>query len=445
MSSCSAACQETQHPTIQNRLQSILRSRPEWWIYAIFWQAHKENSGRVNLSWGDGHFRGNKDRASAGIISTNRANELGLNSERKKVMTFSRDLVESLFEENVVDHVTDSEWFYAVSATQSFGVGCGIVGRAFSSGAFVWLSGAHQLQLSDCDRVKEAGMHGIQTLVFIPTLSGVVELGSSLPIEQDWSLIQLAKSLFIGNSDTVNALLIENRVSKKEGRGGSSSDSGRSDSDGNFPSPTATAAEDDTNNNRGKKRGRKPVAVCGREFPINHVEAERQRREKLNSRFYALRSVVPNVSKMDKASLLNDAVVYIEKLKDKIKDLETELDRQASQIQMASATASGGAVENRSSSSWPPPFSRSSETTNSFMEVDVRIVGSEAIVRVQCPDVNYPSARLMNALRDLEFRIYHVSISSVNDMMLHDVVVKVPMGVTSEEAMRKAIIRLLHN
>ncbi|KAE8724158.1 Detected protein of unknown function [Hibiscus syriacus] len=39
---------------------------------------------------------------------------------------------------------------------------------------------------------------------------------------------------------------------------------------------------------RPRKRGRKPAN--GREEPLNHVEAERQRREKLNQRFYALRA-----------------------------------------------------------------------------------------------------------------------------------------------------------
>ncbi|KAI9121765.1 hypothetical protein K1719_007155 [Acacia pycnantha] len=58
-------------------------------------------------------------------------------------------------------------------------------------------------------------------------------------------------------------------------------------------------------------------------MPLNHVEAERQRRERLNQRFYALRSVVPNVSKMERASLFSDAVTYINELKVKIEELET--------------------------------------------------------------------------------------------------------------------------
>lgn len=48
-----------------------------------------------------------------------------------------------------------------------------------------------------------------------------------------------------------------------------------------------------------RKRGRKPAN--DREEPLTHVQAERQRREKLNQRFYALRAVVPNVSKVLKS------------------------------------------------------------------------------------------------------------------------------------------------
>ena len=74
-----------------------------------------------------------------------------------------------------------------------------------------------------------------------------------------------------------------------------------------------------------RKRGRKPAN--GREAPLNHVEAERQRREKLNQRFYALRSVVPNISKMDKASLLGDAIAYINELQAKVRIMEAEKER----------------------------------------------------------------------------------------------------------------------
>ena len=47
-------------------------------------------------------------------------------------------------------------------------------------------------------------------------------------------------------------------------------------------------------------------------------EAEWQRREKFNQRFYALRAIVPNKSKMDKASLLGDAISYITDLQKKM-------------------------------------------------------------------------------------------------------------------------------
>ncbi|CAK9133714.1 unnamed protein product [Ilex paraguariensis] len=46
--------------------------------------------------------------------------------------------------------------------------------------------------------------------------------------------------------------------------------------------------------------------------------------EKLNQWFYALKAVVPNISKMDKAYLPGDAIAYITDLQTKIRILEAE-------------------------------------------------------------------------------------------------------------------------
>ncbi|MED6135352.1 hypothetical protein PIB30_045681 [Stylosanthes scabra] len=56
----------------------------------------------------------------------------------------------------------------------------------------------------------------------------------------------------------------------------------------------------------------------------SHVAAERRRREKLNEKFMTLRSLVPYVTKMDKASILGDTIEYVKQLHEKVKKLEEE-------------------------------------------------------------------------------------------------------------------------
>nr|XP_043632651.1 transcription factor bHLH18-like [Erigeron canadensis]XP_043632652.1 transcription factor bHLH18-like [Erigeron canadensis] len=54
----------------------------------------------------------------------------------------------------------------------------------------------------------------------------------------------------------------------------------------------------------------------------DHVLAERKRREKLAQRFVSLSSLLPDLKKMDKATVLEDAASYIQELQSRVKELE---------------------------------------------------------------------------------------------------------------------------
>ncbi|PON55987.1 Basic helix-loop-helix transcription factor [Parasponia andersonii] len=56
-----------------------------------------------------------------------------------------------------------------------------------------------------------------------------------------------------------------------------------------------------------------------------NIVSERNRRKKLNERLFALRAVVPNISKMDKASIIKDAIDYIQQLHEQEKSIQAEI------------------------------------------------------------------------------------------------------------------------
>nr|AWW87397.1 bHLH1 protein [Tectona grandis] len=157
---------------------------------------------------------------------------------------------------------------------------------------------------------------------------------------------------------------------------------------------------------RPRKRGRKPAN--GREEPLNHVEAERQRREKLNQRFYALRAVVPNISKMDKASLLGDAIAYITELQKKLKDMELERERLGNMSREASVSE---ANSNR-------------EMQDIASSINIEAGLEEVTVRVSCPLDAHPASRVIQAIKDAQGTIVEAKMATGTERVFHTFIVK---------------------
>ncbi|KAL6536527.1 hypothetical protein OROGR_013099 [Orobanche gracilis] len=550
--------------TIQQRLLALVEGARESWTYAIFWQSSVvDYAGPSVLGWGDGYYKGEEDKGKRRTASSASEQE-----HRKRVLRELNSLISGPVDDVVDEEVTDTEWFFLISMTQSFVSGAGVPGQALYSSNPVWLTGAERLSASHCERARQSQEFGLQTLVCIPSSNGVVELGSTEVIFQSSDLMKMVKTLFNFNcseasgswtladshpaelwltdpscagvdfKDSVNHSYTNNNIntnitSTKIVPGSENpsfstlshgpstkelnfSEFGPFNRSGNVRSNVACKpdsrdilnlgetrngnlfGENNKNNNKRKKssptskgsneegmlsftsdipkndngcgidsdlsdlevsvakefesssrvvdpekkprkRGRKPAN--GRGEPLNHVEAERQRREKLNQRFYALRAVVPNVSKMDKASLLGDAIAYINELKSKLHDVE--LDKEDLRRQLESHKKELSFVTS------PPPehdLTVSSRGGNinvdvdMDMDIDVKIIGRDAMIRIQCSKNNHPAAKLMVALKELDLDVHHASVSVVNDLMIQQATVKMEGRFFSQDQLRIALI-----
>ncbi|KAH0465724.1 hypothetical protein IEQ34_005827 [Dendrobium chrysotoxum] len=585
--------------TLQQRLQMLIEGGRESWTYAIFWQSSNDVGSGVNLlGWGDGYYKGSEEGKKKRKVNT--AASAAEQEHRKRVLRELNSLISggasgSSPDDSVEEEVTDTEWFFLVSMTQSFINGHGLPGQAYLSGMPSWFSGIDRPTMASCERARQAKELGIQTMVCVPVGTGVVEFGSTEVIFHSAEMMNKVKTLFVFNGhgssaaavpwlqpavadqvdadpstiwisdpsiiqikdsvfpptaisasqapirldkpstsgltesrnsipiqqtlqnrhpsvnqqhplysrelnssdftrnnatpyqpskpesrDVLNfgeskrnsfssapsaqqqipddkknkkaALDTTSRGSNEEGMLSFSSAPARHVSTGQGKGASAAADSDHSDldasvreaessrvvepEKRPRKRGRKPAN--GREEPLNHVEAERMRREKLNQKFYALRAVVPNVSKMDKASLLGDAISYINELRSKLQALESDKEGLQSQLESLKEESNEGP-----SRPLPPHLAATAEHELKVMngygrtagvEIEVKLLGVEAMIRIQCQRRNHPAARLMATLKDLDLELYYASVSVVKDLMILQATVKMSScGYTQEQ------------
>ncbi|XP_027161399.1 transcription factor bHLH18-like [Coffea eugenioides] len=110
----------------------------------------------------------------------------------------------------------------------------------------------------------------------------------------------------------------------------------------------------------------------------DHIMAERKRREKLSQRFIALSALVPGLKKMDKASVLGDAIKYLKQLQEKVKTLEEEARKNSMErvVYVSKYTLCDDGHEDSSSDE--------NFCDEPLPEVEAKFCNKEVLIRVHC-------------------------------------------------------------
>ncbi|RZB85364.1 basic helix-loop-helix protein A-like [Glycine soja] len=198
-------------------------------------------------------------------------------------------------------------------------------------------------------------------------------------------------------------------------------------------SPQTTAADT-------KLRGK---GAPQEELSANHVLAERRRREKLNERFIILRSLVPFVTKMDKASILGDTIEYVKQLRRKIQELEAR-NRQMTEAEQRSKLPEIAVQRTSSSSSKEQQRSGVTMTekrkvrivegvvakakaveAEATTSVQVSIIESDALLEIECRHKEGLLLDVMQMLREVRIEVIGVQSSLNNGVFVAELRAKV--------------------
>ncbi|XP_077242057.1 transcription factor ABORTED MICROSPORES-like [Tasmannia lanceolata] len=151
------------------------------------------------------------------------------------------------------------------------------------------------------------------------------------------------------------------------------------------------------------------------QYKSKNLIAERNRRTKLNNRLLALRALVPNITKMSKAKILDDAFDYVKELQNQVEKLQQEL---------LEISDEDGDHQETDKSTIKKEVTKSTISQGRGMEerkVEVvvsPINASKLVMKVLCENRRGVLVKLLEAISDLGLEVTNINVTTFEDFLL---------------------------
>ncbi|XP_009771547.1 transcription factor bHLH18-like [Nicotiana sylvestris] len=179
----------------------------------------------------------------------------------------------------------------------------------------------------------------------------------------------------------------------------------------------------------------------------DHVLSERKRRERLTQCFISLSTLIPNLKKLDKASILGDAIKYIKQLENQVKSLEEETKKFSKEPVVAVKRT--GLLSTYVNSSSSEENSNISSTNKSVPEIEVRAADGNALIRIYCKKQATIIKEIFSQVEKFNLTIISSSVMPFGDISTYiTIVAKMDhqLNMTAEYAakrIRETIMKLI--
>ncbi|XP_027917993.1 transcription factor bHLH18-like [Vigna unguiculata] len=158
----------------------------------------------------------------------------------------------------------------------------------------------------------------------------------------------------------------------------------------------------------------------------DHIIAERMRREKISQQFIALSSLIPDLKKMDKVSVLVEAIRYVKELKEKVKVMEEQGKRKRQEpVTRGKKAQEDEDVSDTSSNSCE--FGNSEDPSSKINlllpEVEARVSKRNVLIRILCEKEKVVLANIFREIEKLHLSVINSSALSFGSSVLDTTIV----------------------
>ncbi|KAL9229781.1 hypothetical protein vseg_005213 [Gypsophila vaccaria] len=197
-----------------------------------------------------------------------------------------------------------------------------------------------------------------------------------------------------------------------------------------------STSDDQQSTKGGKRKRRDPEQVQ------DHILAERKRRQTLSQQFIALSALVPNLKKVDKTSILEEAIKHLKEMQEKVKSLEVAVSKQTPRAQLVvdDENSSNSSIDNTNACiSGDTSDGDQSETVP---EIEMKVSNKTVLLRICCARRKGILARISKEIENCHLIILNCSVLTFQTSTL-DITIVAQME--TEHGYEKHVKNLVRN